>query len=137
MLSFFADLRAGRIEIGHAHAQIVRRHLEGAAGARAGLFKDQRNVLAAVHIVRDALLLARLQIGGQIDQILNFLRREIQQLQIAPALEIHDGPSRLIALNGIIIRLIEYICKDAARIFLVDLCKEKEYNGEQRGRVSL
>ena len=57
----------------------------------------------------------------------HFLRREIQQLHIAPALEIHDGPSRLIALNGIIIRLIEYICKDAARIFLVDLCKEKEY----------
>ena len=41
-----ADLRAGGIQIGNTHAQIVGCYFKRAAGAGAGLFKDQGNVLA-------------------------------------------------------------------------------------------
>ena len=43
---FFADLGAGRIEVGTSHAKIVCSNLKGAAGSRAGLFKNQCNIFA-------------------------------------------------------------------------------------------
>ena len=42
----FAHLGGAGVEIGHAHAQVAPRHLEGAAGAGGGLFKEQHYVLA-------------------------------------------------------------------------------------------
>ena len=78
-----ADLGAGGVEIGHAHAQIVGRDLEAAAGAGAGLFKDQRNVLAAQRVVGDVRLLLLLELRRQIDQRADLLGRQVQQLQEA------------------------------------------------------
>ena len=53
-----ADLAAGRVKVGHFHAQIVGSDLEAATGAGGGLFKDQGDVLACqLVIVADAGLL--------------------------------------------------------------------------------
>ena len=78
-----ADLGAGGVEIGHAHAQVVGRDLKAAAGAGAGLFKDQRNVLAAQRVVGDVRLLLLLELRRQIDQSADLLGRQVQQLQEA------------------------------------------------------
>ena len=85
----FADLRAAGVQIGHAHAQIVGGHLEAAAGARAGLFKDQRDVFAAQRVVGHARLFACLQLRRKIQQRADLLRRIIDELQKAPSLECH------------------------------------------------
>ena len=53
----FAHLRAGRVEEGHAHAQVAPRHLKGAARARGGLFKQQHDVAAHQVPVADAQVL--------------------------------------------------------------------------------
>ena len=52
-----AHLRTDRVEKGHAHAQIAPRHLEGAARARGGLFKQQHDVAAHQVPVADAQML--------------------------------------------------------------------------------
>ena len=61
---FLANLAAGGVQIGGAHAQIVGRNLKRAAGAGGGLFKNQRHILAAQRVMRDAGLLLSLQLGG-------------------------------------------------------------------------
>ena len=48
-----ADLAAGRVKVGHCHAQIVGSDLEAATGAGGGLFKDQGNVFAPQLVVTD------------------------------------------------------------------------------------
>ena len=75
----FADLRARGIEIGGVHAQVGRRHLEGAARARAGFFKDQRCVLALAQPVRNARLFLLLQLRRQPQKPLDLPWRVIQQ----------------------------------------------------------
>ena len=50
---FLADLAARGVQIGRAHAKVVRGDLERAAGAGGGFLKDQRHILAAQRVVRD------------------------------------------------------------------------------------
>ena len=76
-----ADLAAGGAQVGAAHAQVLGGHLEGAAGAGGGLFKDEGHVLALQIAVGDARLLLGLQVGGGVQELLNFSGSEVQQLQ--------------------------------------------------------
>ena len=62
---FFAHLGAGGAEIGHAHAQIMPRHLKGAAGTGGILFKQQRDVLPLVDAVGNARFFLRFQLRRQ------------------------------------------------------------------------
>ena len=84
-----ADLRARGVQVGDAHAQVVGGHLKAAPRAGAGLFKDQRDVLADKIRVGDAGLLLRLQRRRQIQQPLDLLRAVVQQRQEASSLQIH------------------------------------------------
>ena len=62
---FFAHLGAGGAEIGHAHAQIMPRHLKGTAGTGGILFKQQRDVLPLVDAVGNARFFLRFQLRRQ------------------------------------------------------------------------
>lgn len=86
-----ADLRAGGVEIRAAHAQIVRRDLEAAARARARLFKDERDVFALAQAVRDAGLFFGLELGCDLQQVVDLLGAVVEQLEKIVALEIHIG----------------------------------------------
>ena len=86
---FFADLRACGIQIGDMHPEIIGGDLEGAASAGGGLFENQRDGFALQRVVGDVGLLLRLQLGGEIDQTCDLLRREVQKCQKVSALEIH------------------------------------------------
>ena len=77
----FPDLRTRGVKIGRPHAEIPRGDLKTAAGARTGLFKDQRNVLPLAQPMRLARLFLRLQRGGKRKQTGDLLRRKIQELQ--------------------------------------------------------
>ena len=76
-----ADLGGLGVQIHRVHPQVRRRHLKAAAGAGAGLFKNQGDVLALKQPVGDTGLLLRLQFGGQSQQLRNLCRGEIQQGQ--------------------------------------------------------
>ena len=76
----FADLRAGRVEIRDRHAQIMRRDLERAARPRAGLFENERGLLAFAQAMGDAGLFLRLELGGERQKVRDLLRRKIKQL---------------------------------------------------------
>ena len=77
----FADLRAGGVEIGDPHAQIMAGHLKGTARAGTGLFKNQRNIFSPEHIMGNPLLLLCFQLRCQIKQAPDFLRRAVQQFE--------------------------------------------------------
>ena len=89
----FADLRALRVEIDRVHTEIGRRHLEAAAGAGAGFFKNEGDVLALAEAVRDARLFLRLQISRKAEDFRNFRRREVQQREKVFAFERHIASS--------------------------------------------
>ena len=74
----FADLTAGRVQIGHFHAQIVGGYLKAAAGAGGGLFKDQSDVLAPQLVVPDTGLLFGLQVSSQLQQLTDLGRGVVQ-----------------------------------------------------------
>ena len=75
----FPDLRACGIQIGHAHAEIVPRHLKGAAGPGAGLLEDQGDVLSLMQLMRDPRLLLCLELRRKIKQIGDLIRRIVKQ----------------------------------------------------------
>ena len=76
-----ADLGAGGIQVGDAHAEIMPGHLEGAAGTGGGLLKDQGDVFALQHFMGNAGLFLGLELGGYIQEVGNFRRGEVQQFQ--------------------------------------------------------
>ena len=75
---FFADLGAGRIKVGTSHAKIVCSNLKGAAGSRAGLFKNQCNIFSPQCIDRNACFFEAFQLRCEVNEIVDFLRRIIQ-----------------------------------------------------------
>ena len=83
-----AHLRAARIEVGHAHAEVHGADLEGAAGARGGLLEQQDDVLALEVAVRGARALEILEVAGELEQVLDLLGGEIEQTQEAAAGEV-------------------------------------------------
>ena len=74
----FADLTAGRVQIGHLHAQIVGGYLKAAAGAGGGLFKDQGNIFAPQLVVTDTGLLFGFQVSSQLQQLPDLGRGVVQ-----------------------------------------------------------
>ena len=67
------------MELPNAHAQVMRCHFEGAAGAGTGLFKDQGDVLSLAEAVGNALFLfvkMRFCHGGIISR--SPLRKELE-----------------------------------------------------------
>ena len=100
-----ADLAAGRVKVGHFHAQIVGSDLEAATGAGGGLFKDQGDVLACqLLIVADAGLFPGLQVSGQIEQLLDLGRGVVQKLQKTAIFQTHCILSSLCNAKCIFIR---------------------------------
>ena len=97
-----ADLGGSGIQISGAHTQVVGGHLKTAAGAGAGLFKDQRHILALAKLVGNTSLLLGLQLSGQIQQFTNLCRREIQQLQKISTFQTHITPLTLHKLLSIL-----------------------------------
>ena len=73
-----ADLRAGGVKVGHAHAQVTACHFKGAAGTGGRFFKDQSNVFAVEHFMRGAGLLLCLQICRHIEEMPDLGRGKIQ-----------------------------------------------------------
>ena len=74
-----ADLAARGVQVGHFHAQIVSGDLKAAAGAGGGLFKDQGDVLARqLVVVADAGLFLGLEVGGEVQQLLDLGRGVVQ-----------------------------------------------------------
>ena len=88
-----AQLAPGGIQVGALHAQIVGGDLEGAAGAGAGLFKDQGDVFPFEEAMGNAGLLLGLQFRRQIQQPFDFGRGEIEQLQKFLLLQLKHGGS--------------------------------------------
>ena len=87
---FLADLAARWVQIGRAHAKVVRGDLERAAGAGGGFLKDQRHILAAQRVVRNARPFLGLQLGCQIQQITDFRGGKVQQRQKIMPYEVHS-----------------------------------------------
>ena len=85
---FLAHLGAARIQIGDAQAQVPASHLEGAAGAGGGLFKQQDDVLAGQVPVRRPGALHALKVFAQLQQVADFGRGIVQKLQIVSSTEI-------------------------------------------------
>ena len=83
-----AHLGAAGVQIGHPQAQIVSRHLKGAAGAGGGLFKEEDNVLVLQIAVGYAAALEPLEVLGELQQIADFGGGVVQQLEEAPSSDI-------------------------------------------------
>ena len=97
-----AHLRRTGIEIGHTHAEVHGTDLEGAAGARGGLFKQQDDVLALEVAVRGARALQRLEVSGELQQVLDFLGREVEKLEkmTTGKIQTHDCSHQYVVLHG-------------------------------------
>ena len=78
---FFADLRAGGVEIHRVHAQICRCDLKCAAGAGAGLFKHQGDAFSLAQAVGNAGLFLPFEFGRHIQQSRDIRRRKVQQFE--------------------------------------------------------
>ena len=85
-----ADLAARGVQIGRAHTKVVRGDLERAAGAGGGFLKDQRHILAAQRVVRNARPFLGLQLGCQIQQLTDFRGGKVQQRQKIMPYEVHS-----------------------------------------------
>ena len=78
-----ADLAARGPQIGDVGALVVGRHLEGAARAGGRLFEDEGDVAALEVLHFPAGFFIGLELSGQIQQILNFCGRKVQQFEEA------------------------------------------------------
>ena len=73
-----ADLRARGVQVGDAHAQVMARDLEGAAGPGGGLLKNQGDILALENLMGDTRLFLGLELGGYVQEVLDFGGGEVQ-----------------------------------------------------------
>ena len=74
-------LRAARIQVGHAHTKVVTGNFKSAARTGGGLLEEKNNVLAFKVAVRGTRALQFLEVPGQVKQVADFFRGEIQELQ--------------------------------------------------------
>ena len=90
-----SHLRRAGVEERHAHAEVARAHLKRAACTRRGLFKQQYDLLARQILVLHAVLLEALELRGQIQHIVDFLRGKIEQGEKASSSDVdaHDKSS--------------------------------------------
>ena len=82
-----ADLGAAGAQVGHVRALVMGGDLEGAAGARGGFLEDEGDVLAGHRGTFGALALGALEVAGEVQQVLDFRRGEIEQLEEAAVLQ--------------------------------------------------
>ena len=85
-----AHLRALGVEVGDAHAEVHGADLEGAAGARRGLLEEQDDVLSLEVAVRLARALLCLEVGREIDEVLDLLGGEVEELEEVAARDIYS-----------------------------------------------
>ena len=76
---FFPHLRGIGVQIRYGAALLGHRHLKSAAGAGAGLFKQQHNMLALECVPTHARPALGLQVVAQVQHIADFLRGKIHQ----------------------------------------------------------
>ena len=84
----FAHLGGVRVQIGDVGPLLGGRHLEGAAGAGGGLFKQQHDVLALHRRLADAGPALGFQVVAQIQQVADLRGGEVLQRQEASAFQI-------------------------------------------------
>ena len=102
------DLRAARLQVGDVRALVLRGDLERGAGPRRGLLEDQRDVLAGEARLLVAAVLGGLEVGGQLEQELQLLGREVELLEEAAVAEVERhraGPSAQAGTAGGVGRL--------------------------------
>ena len=78
-----AHLGRTGIQEGDAHAQIASADFESAAGSGGGLLEQQNDLLVAQPLVLNAVVLHSLELGRQVEQIVDLVGGEIQQGQEA------------------------------------------------------
>ncbi|SCI64335.1 Uncharacterised protein [uncultured Blautia sp.] len=83
-----AHLAAAGVQIGDVAPLLGSSHLEGAAGAGGGLFKQQHDVLALKGWVADAGPALGLQVVAQVQEITDLRGGEVFQSQKTPAFQI-------------------------------------------------
>ena len=84
-----AEMGVLRTEIGNVPALVMRRDLEGRPGPRRCLLEDQRNVAPGQPAGPLAQVLRHGELRAQVDQVAEFLRREVSLLEQVPSLQIH------------------------------------------------
>ena len=83
-----ADMAAGWSQISDMRALIVGRHLEPAAGARAVLLENEGDVLALKHLLFISACFRHLEAGGELQQVPDLLRSEIEQLDKTASVQV-------------------------------------------------
>ena len=78
-----ADLRAGWSQVGHMRALVIGGHFKGTARAGRGLLKDEGDVLTLEPRLLETAVLGGLEVGGQLEQKLEFFRRKVELLDEA------------------------------------------------------
>ena len=98
------DLRRARFEIRRVGALVIGGDFEGGTRAGGGLFEDEGDVLAeeALRFVAETLRL--LQIGGKLDEVVDFGGRVVNETQKAAVLEIDGHGAPLGMESGLQIR---------------------------------
>ena len=86
-----AHVRAARADEGDVGALVVGRDLERATRAGRVLLEDQRDLLADELLLLAALLLRRLQLGGEVDEVADLVGGVVGQLEEVPAVQVDDG----------------------------------------------
>ena len=76
-----ADLAAGGTQVGHVGTLVVSANLKSAAGAGRGLLEDKGDVLAFQAGLLSAGIFGALQVAGQVEQIIELLRRKVEDLK--------------------------------------------------------
>ncbi len=83
-----ADLRAGRAEIRDVGTLVIGGYFEGAAGAGRGFLEDQGDVLALETRLFGAGVFGALQVAGQVEEILDLFRGEVEEFEETPVSEV-------------------------------------------------
>src|SRR5207245_1077913 len=80
-------------QVGGGGSLVVRGDLEGAAGAGGGLLEDQGDVLAEQPGLLGTGVFGGLELRGEVDQVTELLRSEVELLEEVPVPEVerHAG----------------------------------------------
>ena len=84
-----ADLRTRRIQGGHAHPLVERRHLEGAAGPGRGLLENDAEVLPREAGDRARRVRGALQVAGEVEEEAELGGRKVGHVEEAAISQVH------------------------------------------------
>ena len=85
------DLGSAGIQICGRHTEVVCGDLKSAAGAGAGLFKDQGDVFSLAVTVCDPLFLFLLEVGGEVDQAENLFGGIVKKFQEVSVFKVYHS----------------------------------------------